>query len=34
MGNPSPAEARDAGIGVVYQELSLLPGPQRSARTC
>ena len=25
MGNPSPAEARDAGIGVVYQELSLLP---------
>ena len=25
IGNPSPAEARDAGIGVVYQELSLLP---------
>jgi ABC-type sugar transport system ATPase subunit len=25
VGNPSPAEARDAGIGVVYQELSLLP---------
>ena len=25
MGDPSPAEARDAGIGVVYQELSLLP---------
>jgi ABC-type sugar transport system ATPase subunit len=25
MGNPSPAQARDAGIGVVYQELSLLP---------
>jgi rhamnose transport system ATP-binding protein len=25
IGNPSPAEARDKGIGVVYQELSLLP---------
>jgi rhamnose transport system ATP-binding protein len=25
LGDPSPAEARDAGIGVVYQELSLLP---------
>ena len=25
MGDPSPADARDAGIGVVYQELSLLP---------
>ncbi len=25
MGDPSPAGARDAGIGVVYQELSLLP---------
>jgi rhamnose transport system ATP-binding protein len=25
MGDPSPAEARDAGVGVVYQELSLLP---------
>jgi rhamnose transport system ATP-binding protein len=25
IGDPSPAEARDAGIGVVYQELSLLP---------
>jgi ribose transport system ATP-binding protein/rhamnose transport system ATP-binding protein len=25
VGNPSPAQARDAGIGVVYQELSLLP---------
>ncbi|HWM12697.1 MAG TPA: ATP-binding cassette domain-containing protein, partial [Solirubrobacteraceae bacterium] len=25
MGDPSPAQARDAGIGVVYQELSLLP---------
>ncbi len=25
VGNPSPAEARAAGIGVVYQELSLLP---------
>jgi ABC-type sugar transport system ATPase subunit len=25
MGNPTPAQARDAGIGVVYQELSLLP---------
>src|SRR5205807_3319959 len=25
MGDPSPAEARAAGIGVVYQELSLLP---------
>jgi rhamnose transport system ATP-binding protein len=25
VGNPSPAAARDAGIGVVYQELSLLP---------
>ena len=25
VGNPSPAEAREAGIGVVYQELSLLP---------
>jgi rhamnose transport system ATP-binding protein len=24
-GTPSPSEARDAGIGVVYQELSLLP---------
>jgi ABC-type sugar transport system ATPase subunit len=25
MGHPTPAQARDAGIGVVYQELSLLP---------
>jgi rhamnose transport system ATP-binding protein len=25
IGSPSPAQARDAGIGVVYQELSLLP---------
>jgi rhamnose transport system ATP-binding protein len=25
MGDPSPAQARDAGVGVVYQELSLLP---------
>jgi rhamnose transport system ATP-binding protein len=25
LGHPTPAEARDAGIGVVYQELSLLP---------
>jgi ribose transport system ATP-binding protein len=25
MGNPTPAQARNAGIGVVYQELSLLP---------
>jgi rhamnose transport system ATP-binding protein len=25
MGDPSPAQARQAGIGVVYQELSLLP---------
>jgi ribose transport system ATP-binding protein/rhamnose transport system ATP-binding protein len=25
VGNPSPAEVRAAGIGVVYQELSLLP---------
>ncbi|MDQ1675322.1 MAG: ribose transport system ATP-binding protein [Actinomycetota bacterium] len=25
IGNPTPAEARAAGIGVVYQELSLLP---------
>jgi rhamnose transport system ATP-binding protein len=25
IGNPSPAQAREAGIGVVYQELSLLP---------
>jgi rhamnose transport system ATP-binding protein len=25
IGDPSPAEARDAGVGVVYQELSLLP---------
>jgi ABC-type sugar transport system ATPase subunit len=25
VGNPTPAEARAAGIGVVYQELSLLP---------
>jgi rhamnose transport system ATP-binding protein len=25
LGTPSPSEARDAGIGVVYQELSLLP---------
>src|SRR3954454_355620 len=25
IGNPSPAEARAKGIGVVYQELSLLP---------
>jgi ABC-type sugar transport system ATPase subunit len=25
MGNPSPVQARDAGVGVVYQELSLLP---------
>jgi rhamnose transport system ATP-binding protein len=25
FGHPMPAEARDAGIGVVYQELSLLP---------
>src|SRR3954464_6941361 len=25
VGNPSPAQAREAGIGVVYQELSLLP---------
>jgi rhamnose transport system ATP-binding protein len=25
VGNPSPAEVREAGIGVVYQELSLLP---------
>src|SRR5205814_3142112 len=25
VGDPSPAEARAAGIGVVYQELSLLP---------
>jgi ribose transport system ATP-binding protein len=25
MGSPSPVEARDAGVGVVYQELSLLP---------
>ena len=24
MGNPSPLQARDAGVGVVYQELSLL----------
>src|ERR1044072_2421545 len=25
MGNPSPVQARNAGVGVVYQELSLLP---------
>src|ERR671939_409783 len=25
IGSPSPAQAREAGIGVVYQELSLLP---------
>jgi ABC-type sugar transport system ATPase subunit len=25
MGDPSPADARNAGVGVVYQELSLLP---------
>ena len=25
VGNPTPAQARQAGIGVVYQELSLLP---------
>jgi ribose transport system ATP-binding protein len=25
IGNPSPAQTREAGIGVVYQELSLLP---------
>jgi ribose transport system ATP-binding protein len=25
MGHPTPAQARDTGIGVVYQELSLLP---------
>ena len=25
VGNPSPAQAKEAGIGVVYQELSLLP---------
>ena len=25
LATPSPSEARDAGIGVVYQELSLLP---------
>jgi rhamnose transport system ATP-binding protein len=25
IGHPTPAQARDAGIGVVYQELSLLP---------
>ena len=25
MGDPTPAQARDAGVGVVYQELSLLP---------
>ncbi|HEY3186865.1 MAG TPA: sugar ABC transporter ATP-binding protein [Solirubrobacteraceae bacterium] len=25
IGNPTPAQAREAGIGVVYQELSLLP---------
>jgi rhamnose transport system ATP-binding protein len=25
VGNPTPAQAREAGIGVVYQELSLLP---------
>jgi len=25
IGNPSPAQVREAGIGVVYQELSLLP---------
>jgi rhamnose transport system ATP-binding protein len=25
VGNPNPAEVREAGIGVVYQELSLLP---------
>ena len=25
LGHPGPAEARAAGIGVVYQELSLLP---------
>jgi ribose transport system ATP-binding protein/rhamnose transport system ATP-binding protein len=25
VGSPSPAQAREAGIGVVYQELSLLP---------
>jgi len=25
LGNPTPAQARAAGIGVVYQELSLLP---------
>jgi rhamnose transport system ATP-binding protein len=25
MGDPSPVQARDAGVGVVYQELSLLP---------
>jgi rhamnose transport system ATP-binding protein len=25
VGSPSPSQAREAGIGVVYQELSLLP---------
>jgi rhamnose transport system ATP-binding protein len=25
MGNPSPVQARNAGVGVAYQELSLLP---------
>jgi rhamnose transport system ATP-binding protein len=25
VGNPTPSQARDGGIGVVYQELSLLP---------
>jgi rhamnose transport system ATP-binding protein len=25
VGNPSPSQVRDAGVGVVYQELSLLP---------
>src|SRR5690348_9927006 len=25
LGNPTPAQAREHGIGVVYQELSLLP---------
>ena len=25
VGSPSPVQARDAGVGVVYQELSLLP---------